>query len=82
MNIQRIPYTAEAMLVPEAAATVARLNHEIAVLREARECVTDTSTPDAIYGRVDSLISERQDQVIAVFQRARGDELQQVHARG
>ncbi|MEO6519746.1 MAG: hypothetical protein ABIO17_12265 [Pseudoxanthomonas sp.] len=73
---------AEMMLGRDDHAAVLRLQHEITVLREARECVTDTATPAAIYGRVDGLISERQDRVLRIFQQARGVELQGVHDRG
>lgn len=79
MNAVTVP---EAMLNSEDATSVRLLQAEINVLREARECVTDTATPGVIYGRVDNLISTRQDQMIAIFQRARGVDLVEVHGRG
>jgi hypothetical protein len=63
-------------------AAVTRLQQEIAVLREAHACITDTTTPAVLYGRVDDLINRRQDQIIDIYQRARGGELREVHARG
>jgi hypothetical protein len=61
---------------------VARLQHEIEVLREARECVTDSATPAIIYGRVDGLINHRQDALLGIFQKSQGATLAEVHTRG
>lgn len=63
-------------------AAVSRLQSEIAVLREAHACITDTATPAILYGRVDDLINRRQDQIIDIYQRARGVELHEVNTRG
>lgn len=54
---------------------------EINALREARDCATG---PDglAIYGRIDSLISDREGELNTIFQRVREAELEQVHLRG
>lgn len=82
MNAMRIPVTPEAMLNSDDATSVRLLQAEINVLREARECVTDTATPGVIYGRVDDLINRRQDQLIGIYQRARGVDLAEVHNRG
>ncbi len=69
-------------LTLDEAQQVKRLQSEIAVLREARECVTDSATPAVIYGRVDELINRRQDALLGIFQQARGAELAEVHIRG
>lgn len=61
---------------------VVRLRHELVALRQALDSVTDSSTPAIIYGRVDSLINERQDALLGIFQRARGAELAEVNSRG
>lgn len=50
---------------------VAQLAREIAVLREARECVTHAATPGVIYGRVDDLINVRQDRLLGLYRQAR-----------
>lgn len=61
----------DTLLSGEQAAQVAALQRDIAVLREARDCVTDSATPAMIYGRVDDLINRRQDVVLGIFQQAR-----------
>lgn len=68
-------------LTLEEAREVVRLQHELGALRQALERVTDSATPAVIYGRVNDLLNERQDALIAIFQRARGGELAEVNAR-
>ena len=72
----------DVVLTPQEAARAYTLQHEIGVLREARECITDSTTPAVIYGRMDDLINQRQDQLLGIFQQARGAELAEVNTRG
>lgn len=69
------------ILPPADAARAAALMHEIATLREAHACITDSATPAVIYGRVDSLINARQDELLGIFQQAQGAVLSEVNLR-
>ncbi|CAN7330613.1 hypothetical protein LJR143_001666 [Pseudoxanthomonas sp. LjRoot143] len=68
-------------LTLDEAREVARLQHEITVLREAREVVTNSATPAVIYGRMDDLINRRQDALLGIFQQAQGAVLSEVNLR-
>lgn len=68
-------------LTLDEAREVARLQHEITVLREAREVVTHSATPAVIYGRLDDLINRRQDALLGIFQQAQGAVLSEVNLR-
>ena len=68
-------------LTLDEAREVARLKHEITVLREAREVVTNSATPAVIYGRMDDLINRRQDALLGIFQQAQGAVLSEVNLR-
>ena len=68
-------------LTLDEAREVARLQHEITVLREAREVVTNSATPAVIYGRLDDLINRRQDALLGIFQQAQGAVLSEVNLR-
>ena len=70
------------ILPPEQQALALQLQHDIAVLREARECVTHTATPAVIYGRVDDLISRRQNDLLRLFRDARLAEARETNLRG
>ena len=72
MNAERLPMPAvtHVPLTPAAQLRITHLQAEIAVLREARECVTDTATPDVIYGRVDDLINRRQSEILGLVREA------------
>ena len=69
-------------LTLDEAREVARLQHEITVLREARDVVTHSATPAVIYGRMDDLINRRQDALLGIFKSAAGAELAEVNTRG
>lgn len=68
-------------LTLDEAREVARLQHEITVLREARDVVTNSATPAVIYGRMDDLINRRQDALLGIFQQAQGAVLSEVNLR-
>lgn len=69
-------------LTLDEAREAARLQHEITVLREARDVVTHSATPAVIYGRMDDLINRRQDALLGIFKSAAGAELAEVNTRG
>ena len=69
-------------LTLDEAREVARLQHEITVLREARDVVTNSATPAVIYGRLDDLINRRQDALLGIFNSAAGAQLTEVNTRG
>lgn len=46
------------------------LSIQIRALREALHCVTDPAAPGVIYGRIDSLINDRQRQMEALAAQA------------
>jgi hypothetical protein len=57
-------------LPPQSQLRITHLQAEIAVLRQARDCVTDAATPDVIYGRVDDLINQRQSEILDLVRKA------------
>lgn len=70
------------ILPPEQQLQALRLQRDIAVLREARDCVTDTCTPAVIYGRVDDLINQRQNALLGLFRINHEAEGREVMDRG
>lgn len=64
-----------------------RLAIEIAVLREVLEMVTPNAPAAVVYGRIDDAIQQRQQALLAEYQRlqlplTREQQLAEVHTRG
>lgn len=65
-------------LHPAQSLRLIHLQHEIAVLEEAQACITNDP---AAWGRVDSLIDVRRDQMVAVLQATQGGDISQLNLR-
>lgn len=60
----------EQLLTPLPGSRPRQLACEIAALREALHCVTNGDTSDVVYGRIDSLIDDRQQELLGIYAAA------------
>jgi hypothetical protein len=66
---------------PEQAMRLMHLQHEIALLGDAKACITEGASTDVVYGRINQLQEDRRDQMVVVIQQAQGQALAQLNDR-